>query len=345
MRIWFDLSNSPHINMFAAMIRDLEHEHEVIITCRPLANTIDLLDLHGLKYQVVGTHYGGKLPAKLLGFPVRVMQLWKYLRPRKVDVAISQSSFHSPVVARLLGVRSIYMNDNEHAMGNIPAFVCANTILVPEFLRIEKLQRQWANPDKVVHYPGVKEGLYLWELDRRLGRNGSNARKARPRKVVYVRPEPWTAQYYKGSRNFLDQLLLGLKAHADVVLLPRGKEQAAHYLTSAFEGIQVVATARDIVDIAPDCDLFIGAGGTMTREMAVLGIPTISVYQDDLLDVDRHLLEVGAFLHRPDLTASQAIQYLNEMTQRPPNRDLLHKGRKAYELVKTHLLKGGATTN
>jgi predicted glycosyltransferase len=46
MKIWFDLTNSPHINLFADMIRELKKEHEVIITCRPLANTIDLLDLH-----------------------------------------------------------------------------------------------------------------------------------------------------------------------------------------------------------------------------------------------------------------------------------------------------------
>ena len=57
MKIWFDLSNSPHINLFARMIRELEGEgHEVVITCRPLANTIDLLDLHGFRYEVVGVH-------------------------------------------------------------------------------------------------------------------------------------------------------------------------------------------------------------------------------------------------------------------------------------------------
>jgi len=65
MRIWFELTNSPHINMFAALIRDLEREHEVLITCRALANTIDLLDLHGFSYETVGRHYGGKLSAKL----------------------------------------------------------------------------------------------------------------------------------------------------------------------------------------------------------------------------------------------------------------------------------------
>jgi predicted glycosyltransferase len=339
MRIWFDLSNSPHINMFASMIRALEREHEVIITCRPLANTIDLLDLHGFTYQVVGVHYGGKLVAKLLGFPIRVIQLWKYLRPKGIDVAISQSSFHSPVAAQLLGVRSIYMNDNEHAMGNIPAFICANAIMVPEFLGIEKLKKQWANPKKVVHYPGVKEGLYLWELDQRMQGRTAARQPAKSRKVVYVRPEPWTAQYYKGSRNFMDALLLGIKDHVDVVLLPRGKEQGVHYQADAFEGIQVVTTALDIADIAPDCDMFIGAGGTMTREMAVLGIPTISVYQDELLDVDRYLLDVGAFLHKPRLTAAEALEYLGQATQQPPNRELLRKGKEAYDLVKNLILK------
>ena len=67
MKIWFDLSNSPHINMFAALIRELQHEHEVIITCRPLANTVDLLDLHKLPYTIVGRHYGKKFAAKVLG--------------------------------------------------------------------------------------------------------------------------------------------------------------------------------------------------------------------------------------------------------------------------------------
>ncbi len=76
--------------------------------------------------------------------------------------------------------------------------------------------------------------------------------------------------------------------------------------------------ALDIAEIAPDCDLFIGAGGTMTREMAVLGIPTISVYQEKLLDVDRHLMARDALLHRPRLTAAEALRYLEQSTRRPP---------------------------
>ncbi|TAK61983.1 DUF354 domain-containing protein [Methylobacter sp.] len=339
MNIWFDLSNSPHINLFGAMIRDLEREHNVVITCRPLANTIDLLELHGFKYTVVGDHYGGKLSKKIFGFPIRARHLQKFLGDKDIDVAISQSTFNSPLVSRLIGVRCIYMNDNEHAMGNIPAFLCANRIMVPEFLSIKKLKKQLANPKKVDQYPGVKEGIYLWELDERLARSTESG-KTKPRHTVYIRPEPWTAQYYKGSRNFMDTLILGMKDHVDVVLLPRGKVQGEHYLDAKFEGVRVITTALDIADIAPDCDLFIGAGGTMTREMAVLGIPTISVYQDELLDVDRYLLTQDAFLHQPLLTAKEALQYLEHSSRRPPNRELLEKGRSAYDKIKSAILNG-----
>lgn len=337
MKIWLDLSNSPHINLFSGLIHDLGHRHEIIVTARPLANTIALLELHGIQHTVVGKHYGGARLAKAYGYPVRVWQLWRFLKDRHIDVAVSQSSFHSPVVARLLGVRSIYMNDNEHALGNIPAFLAASTILVPECFSAEDLRSQYASARKVLRYPGVKEGIYLHRLDPAL-RQAHSLRSDKARRSVYVRPEPWTAQYYKASVNFLDNLLLGLKDEVAVSLLPRDQEQAKHYSEPRFKGVRVVARALDIADIAPHCDLFIGAGGTMTREMAVLGIPTISVYQEKLLDVDRYLLKAGAMVHRLRLTASEALQHLERSARRPANRELLEKGRQAYQLIESAIL-------
>src|SRR3981189_1483374 len=166
MRIWLEISNSPHINLFAGIIGELARSHEFVVTARPLANTLQLLELHGIRHTGVGHHYGGRL-AKAWGYPVRVWQLRDFLKDKAIDVALSQSSFHSPVVARLLGVRSIYMNDNEHALGNVPAFAAASRILVPECLSEENLRRQFASRRKVCRYPGVKEGIYLHRLGAR----------------------------------------------------------------------------------------------------------------------------------------------------------------------------------
>lgn len=330
MKIWFDLSNSPHVNLFSSLIKDLMKEQEVIITCRPLANTTDLLDLHELEYTVVGKHYGGKFTRKLSGYPVRVYQIYQHFRKCKPDVAISQSTFTNPVAARLLGVPVIYMNDNEHALGNIPSFVFANRILIPEFLDPKKVQKQWARRSRIIQYPGVKEGIYLWN---------AKIKQAPSRDIIYIRPEPWIAQYYKGALNFMDDLILFLKERADVVLLPRGAEQAKHYEQEKFRGLRVQRGALSLEEIAGNCRLFIGAGGTMTREMAVLGIPTISVYQDELLDVDRYLISIGMMMHDPELDGGSAMRYLSTVEQAEPNRELLSKGRDAYYMIRELLLR------
>ena len=72
------------------------------------------------------------LPAACL-LPVSERMRDFFLRKQNIDIAISQSSFHSPLTAWLLKIPSIYMNDNEHAVGNIPSFIFANQILLPEF--------------------------------------------------------------------------------------------------------------------------------------------------------------------------------------------------------------------
>lgn len=338
MKIWFDISNSPHVNMFYQLIKELENDgHEVIITSRPLANTIALLDQKGLKHTTVGEHYGKNFLKKVFGYPIRVNQLRKFLKKKKVDLAISQSSFHSPVVAKLLGIPSIYTNDNEHAMGNKPAFICATKILIPENLAVEKIAKTGVSADKVIQYPGVKEGIYLWskgeEIQAKRKQNTSGEIK------IYIRPEPQTAQYYKGKENFLDDTILALQDKYKIIVLPRDANQSAHYKQEKFSKTYVPDKPLGFDAIASDCTIFVGAGGSMTREMAILGIPTISVYQDDLLDVDSFLLSKGLMLHEPNITPEKVTSYIDSLKNAPPALELMNKGKEAYNLFKSEILK------
>ena len=72
----------------------------------------------------------------------------------------------------------------------------------------------------------------------------------------------------------------------------------------------------------------------MTREMAVLGVPTISTYNDELLSVDRYLVENGYMLHLKsdiDFDVKSLIQSLKEGRI---SSDLLDKGKLAYNILK-----------
>lgn len=338
MKIWFDLSNSPHINMFYDLIKDLEaNGHSVIITSRPLANTVELLNQRGLTHTVVGEHYGKSLFKKIFGYPIRVMQLRNFLKANRPDLAISQSSFHSPVVAKLLNIPSIYTNDNEHALGNLPCFYCATRILIPENLPIKNVAKNGVSSNKVMQYPGLKEGFYLWskgeqiQEERKLNISGNIK--------LYIRPEPQTAQYYNGKRNFLDDTIEELQNRYKVIVLPRDANQASHYRQAKFSSITVPEKPLSFSAIAADCTLFIGAGGSMTRELAILGIPTISVYQEALLEVDRYLIAQKLMVHKPQLTANDVDQYIKNMKNKPPVLELMNKGRQAYNLFKDEILK------
>ena len=332
MNIWFDISNSPHINMFYALISQLEQEgHTIFITSRPLANTLALLDQKGMPHHVVGKHYGKNLLGKVLGYPIRVIQLWHYLKDKKIDLAVSQSSFHSPLTAQLLGIPSIYTNDNEHAIGNIPSFFFATKILLPERFSLSGLSKAATIRRKISYYPGVKEGIYLWRMSKSNKLRDSTA-KPSPLKL-YIRPEPSTAQYYNGKQHFLDDLINELSSRFKVSILPRSKEQAQHYLTNAFNNITVADKSISFEEIANDCDVFIGAGGSMTRELAMIGIPTISVYQGELLEVDKVLIENDLMLHANSISSKEVISLSQQLPFANQENTLMAKGKLAYEVL------------
>jgi predicted glycosyltransferase len=324
MRIWFDISNSPHVLMFKDLINELKLQgHDIVITSRPLANTIELLDQNSIIHTPVGIHYGKSFLMKLFGYPIRVFHLWKYLRDKKIDLAISQSSFHSPLVSYILDIPSIYTNDNEHAMGNIPAFVFAQRIFVPESFVFSKIGLMSLIQKKVKRYPGIKEGIYLWRKSESISAKSEQSLNNHQR--IFVRPEPSTAQYYRGDSNFLDEFINKAKSFYSITILPRNQEQLQHYTSDEFRGIQVAKTPMT-------CSLFIGAGGSMTREMAMVGVPTISVYQDELLEVDKILIDAGQMLHKQDLNIEDVNKYLISFNAEPHFNELMVKGKKAYTM-------------
>lgn len=338
MKIWFDLSNSPHVNMFYDLIKELESDgNEIIITSRPLANTIQLLEQKGLKHKIIGTHYGKNIFRKIYGFPVRIMQLNRYLKSLgKIHIAVSQSSFHSPISAWLSGIPSIYTNDNEHAFGNKAAFLFASKILIPENLKIKSNLLNKFISGKVNNYPGIKEGIYLWKLGEKIHsiRNKNN----NGYKNIYFRPEPRTAQYYNGKSNFLDDTIIALQTEYNFIILPRDSIQSEYYKNKKFHSVKIADSPIEFIKIATDCLLFIGAGGSMTRELAILGIPTISVYQDKLLEVDKVLISKGLMVHDNNLSAAKLNSYINDLSLKEMPSELVNKGKTAYQLFKKNIL-------
>ena len=59
MRVWMDMTAPAHVLVFRPLIRILrDRGDEVEITARDYAQTLQLLELHGLEATVLGRHGG-----------------------------------------------------------------------------------------------------------------------------------------------------------------------------------------------------------------------------------------------------------------------------------------------
>ena len=334
MKIWIDLTNAPHINFFKPFVRRWEDEgHEIIFTARNLSNTIDLIDQNGWRYIEIGGHAGKSKIKKLLYFPKRVILLYTFLIRHKLDIGISHSSFYSPIVCKLLKIPSIYLNDNEHAKGNYLAFKFATVNMLPEFLSNKANQLKWLNKYTIKFYPGLKEGIYLSKANIEARNNNL---QSHAKKKFFIRLEPRTAEYYKGDSDFMDSIIQKLNINHEVVILPRSKGQINHFKNYRFKGVYVCEKPMLLQDIARECTFFIGAGGSMSRELAFLGVPTLSVYQGEILSVDRYLIDNGIMQHSPS-PKTDDIEALVNNRYSSSNMVLLQKGLEAFELIDKEL--------
>lgn len=336
MKIWIDFINTPQVSFFSLLVKSLEERgHKILFTCRDSGNTVSLIKQYGWDVVVIGDKVQKGTLNKMIAFPSRIIKLMKFVKTFGPEIAVCQSSFYLPLTAYLLRIPAIYTNDNEHALGNIPSFLFAKRIFISEHVPLEKILKQGARRHKIIKYPGVKEGIYLWE-------DGIRINKLRLNKSfnkIYIRPEPSTAQYYKGNNNFLDEIIEFLQNKYEVAILPRDNDQVQYYKSKNYSNVFISEGALKFEEIALDCKLFIGAGGSMTREMAIIGIPSVSVYQDELLGVDRFLVSAGLLIHEPNLQLNRLMYILNEI-KCPSDFDftLIEHGKRAFEMFENEIL-------
>jgi hypothetical protein len=297
VRVWIDVSNSPQVLFFRPLIAVLqERGHTVEVTAREYAQTVELLQLHGLSHSVVGPpHGGGRLRAKARATAGRLAALRRYAKARRFDIALSHASHELPLVARSLGVPSAYAFDYEfarvqHGLG----CRAARRVIVPEVIPQERLDGLGARASKVRRYPGLKEEYYLHGFQpdsavlEDLGLDPQGV-------LVVVRTPPEVSLYHRRENPLFADLLrrLGAEPAARTVVLPRTPEQGAAIRELRLPSLVVPEHAVDAQSLVALSDLVISAGGTMNREAAALGVPVYTTFAGRLGAVDEMLLQEG----------------------------------------------------
>jgi uncharacterized protein len=321
MRVWIDLTNSPHVLVMRPVIECLRADgHEVRVTARDFAQTLELCERFGIAHTAIGHHRGERLTAKATGLASRSAALVRWGLgvhppsdrrpsrgtdpPRRFDIALGHGSNDVSVAAALLRIPSATMFDYEWAtMQHNVNCRLARAVVVPDAIPPQRLERYGAK-GKVHAYAGLKEEYYLADFEPDpavLGELGLDS--ARP--IVVVRTPPEVSLYHRFENDLFARVLGRLSEAAATdglqpVVLPRVNSQREEL--ARVPGFVLPEQAIDAQSLIAYADLVISAGGTMNREAVALGTPVYTTFEGRMGAVDERLIEEGRLrkLERPD---------------------------------------------
>jgi uncharacterized protein len=336
MKVWIDLANSPHPLLFEPVARVLgEWGHEVAVTARDNAQTVELARAVWPGVEIVGGPSPARPAGKVAALAGRVGSLRRFAALERPDVALSHNSYAQVVAARTLRIPTVTAMDYEHQPANHVAFRFASLVLLPEALRGSDVVGQGASAAKTRYYKGLKEEIYLGEFTpdpavlERLGIERTDETA-----LVVARTAPSRATYHRFENALFASVLELLEAEDGVhcVVLPRHPDEREHLAAIGAGRLIVPEAAVDSRSLLAAADLAVGAGGTMTREAALLGVPTLTVFRGRPSAVDRWL-EAQGLLRRLE----RAEDVLPVVRRGHAELDLGHL-RARGELLRAHLV-------
>ena len=290
MRIWVDLTNSPHVLVMRPVIETLRARgHEVEVTARDFAQTLELCERFGIAHTAIGRHRGGRIGAKALGLAARSTALTRWARGRRFDRAMGHGSNDVMVAAAMLRIPSATTFDYEWAtvQHNVNCRLAAD-VVVPDAIPPERLYRYGAR-GKIRAYPGIKEEYYLADFEPDpaiLDELGLDPRKP----IAVVRTPPEVSLYHRFENDVFAGVLERL-ADGQAVVLPRTPSQRSELQrTGRFIVPEHAIDAQSLIAFA---DVVVSAGGTMNREAVALGTPVYTVFEGRLGAVDERLIAEG----------------------------------------------------
>jgi hypothetical protein len=303
MRVWIDFTASAHPLVFRPLVERLQAQgHEVEITAREYAQTLQLIESHGMTAMVIGHHGGRSAIGKASQMRMRLKALRRWAKGRDFDLALAHGSHELTMTARRLGIPSSTTFDYEWAwLQHQLGCRAATRVVVPASIPPERLKSYGAVPPKLQQYPGLKEEYYLsdFEPDESILTDWS----IEPERVLVVlRPPPDVSLYHRHSNPLFPMTLehLGRSADVHAFVIPRTEEQRDFVKSLALPSVIVPERAVDAQSLISLADLVVSAGGTMNREAAALGVPVYTTYGGRLGGVDEQLIRDGRLLPLTD---------------------------------------------
>jgi predicted glycosyltransferase len=292
MRIWYDACTGKHVRYGAAVAKQFRKAgHEVIFTTREHPDTLRLARLLGENPIVVGKYAPTSLLSRLEESAKRMVQLAELFKDRSPDMAISHQSVELCRVAFGLGVPIILTADTPHANAvNRLTVPLAENLVVSEAIPQSFYKRFGAK--NITQFKGVDEVAWIKNL-----KPHGELKFEKP--LIVIRQMETRASYALGKGDETVEFAEKLGSLGKVLFISR-------YERAKEEGVR----ALDFVDsasVVAHADLVVSAGGTISREAALQGVPSIVLSDLGRTYVNTYLTKLGFPLFV--VNAREALRY------------------------------------
>ncbi|MFQ5712310.1 MAG: DUF354 domain-containing protein [Candidatus Geothermarchaeales archaeon] len=322
MRILADILTPKQCLFLGILTKELEEKgHKVLRTTRRYREVNELLRLRGIDATTVGEHGGGTLHGKLVASAERIREMSDIASEWDPDIVISFASPEAARVAFGLNKFHVCINDTPHAEAVMRLTIpLSHMLFAPRIIPKEVWVPFGIDRERIFQYNAIDSVAWIRRMQpdinvvHQLGIDLD-------RPMIVVRPEEAQASYLLGKSMeeapavlSVIRELLGRKRGVQFIVIPRYVKQASTLRSSLDrfgERVRVLEEVVDATSLLSFSSLFIGAGGTMTSDATLLGIPAISCFPREPTLVEKFLIDQG-LVHRAN-TDEDAVKKAMEI--------------------------------
>ena len=224
----------------------------------------------------VGKHGGGDKKSKLKASIERIEKLSKKIKRFKPDLVIS---YGSPEAARIsfgLGIKHIMFCDSPHANAVMKLTLpLIQKLLIPYVISKKEFSKYGINERDIEQYKAIDAVV---TMKRKIDNSVDSPFKNNNKKNILIRVEEEEASYTSKSSKIIPiiQKIAKDYENENIIVLGRYTKQIKNLQKTIGNKVKIIKMSFDGKHLLNNADIFIGSGGTMTAESALMGIPTIS---------------------------------------------------------------------
>lgn len=275
MKIWIDILTPKQLLFSEPIVEKLGKKHDLLCTSREYDEVSKLAKIRDFDLVFVGKHGGGDKETKLKASIDRMGKLSKKIKTFSPDIVIS---FCSPEAARIsfgLGIKHVAFCDSPHANAVMRLTLpIIQKLLIPNIISKKEFSKYGIDKKNIVQYKAIDAVV---TIKRKINQKATLPFKNNKNNIL-IRIEEEQASYTSKS----DKIIPIIKKIAsdfenkNIVVLGRYTKQIENLQKILDKKIKIVKMSYDGKHLLENTDIFIGSGGTMTAESALMGIPTIS---------------------------------------------------------------------